>query len=250
VTSNAAYLGHVLHKRLRPFRHRFVYRVFSLLLDLDDLPTQLRFFKHNRFGLLSLYDKDHGARDGSALRPWAEQHLRAAGYEPQGWKILLACYPRLWGYVFNPLSVYYCYDPAGLLQAILYEVKNTFGDQHGYLLKAGDRQDCSKGFYVSPFIGMTGHYNFKLNDPSEELLQHIQMSDEVGPLLVATYRAQRQPLTDAAILRLILTHPLMTFKVFAAIHWEALRLWLKGAKYHSYREPPQRPVTYIATTKA
>jgi DUF1365 family protein len=241
---NRLYTGHVLHKRLRPFRHRFVYRVFSLLLDLDNLPTQLRCFAHNRFGLMSLYDKDHGARDGSPLRPWVEQHLRAGGYDPAGWRILLACYPRLWGYVFNPLSVYYCYNTAGALSVILYEVKNTFGDQHGYLLKADDTKGCAKAFYVSPFIDPQAHYKFKFTAPGAELLQHIQESDANGPLLIATYQAQGKPLTDRAAVWAILTHPLMTLKVFAAIHWEALRLWLKGAKFHRRYEPPAESVSY------
>lgn len=245
------YQGFVLHKRLQPFRHRFVYRVFSLLIDLDELPqltSHLRFFRHNRFGLLSLYDKDHGTRDGQPLRPWVESHLRKGGFDPTGWRIELMCYPRLWGFVFNPLSVYYAYDRQDQLKAILYEVKNTFGDQHGYLLPADGRNvvthSCDKLLYVSPFIGMTARYHFKINRPGASALQHIQETDANGPLLIATYQAQRRELTDGAILRAIALHPLMTLKVVAAIHWEALFIWLKGGKYYRRPEPPADPVTY------
>ncbi len=243
---NALYTGAVLHKRLQPFRHRFVYRVFSLLLDLEALP-QLRFFKHNRFGLLSFYDRDHGPRDGSPLKPWLEAQLRAHDIDPAGLSYQIMCYPRLWGFVFNPLSVYYARDAAGTLRAIVYEVKNTFGGQHTYVFRADAVQSCAKSFYVSPFIGPVAQYHFKFNDPAETVLWHIQEHDPQGPLLIATFAGQRSALTDGAILKAIATHPLMTVKVVAAIHWQALRIWLKGGKYHAPPKPQSKPNGGAAT---
>ena len=136
---SALYLGRVMHKRLRPFRHKFTYRVFSLVLDLDELPyLGLRWLSYNRFNLLSFHDRDHGPRDGSPLRPWVEDALRRGGLEPDGGPIRLLCFPRVLGYVFNPLSVYFCYSRARRLRAVLYEVKNTFGDQVAYLIPVPD----------------------------------------------------------------------------------------------------------------
>lgn len=236
------YLGEVMHLRLRPFRHRFAYRVFSLLIDLDLLPTlgqRLRLFSHNRFNLLSFHDRDHGPRDGSALRPWVERQLAGQGIALAGGPIYLHCFPRLFGYVFNPLSIYFCYHADGRLLAILYEVKNTFGQQHGYLLgvdPAGTgpgpiRHDCRKAFYVSPFITMDAHYRFRVSPPEERLSVLIRESVAEGEILVASHRGRREALDDRRLLGAWAGHPLMTLKVIAAIHWQALRLWRKGARY-------------------
>ncbi|HEX6144319.1 MAG TPA: DUF1365 domain-containing protein, partial [Geminicoccaceae bacterium] len=157
------YVGKVMHHRLRPFRHRFVYRVFTLLLDLDrlgEVDRDTRLFGVERVRLLSFRARDHGPRDGSALRPWVEQELTAAGLGWRPARILLLAFPRLLGYVFNPISLYYCYRPDGRLGAVVHEVKNTFGGQRAYTLAvAGERapgepirQACAKDFYVSPFI--------------------------------------------------------------------------------------------------
>ncbi|MEQ8250241.1 MAG: DUF1365 domain-containing protein [Oceanibaculum nanhaiense] len=251
------YRGRVTHSRLTPFRHKFHYRVFSLLVDLDELPVLdagLRLFSYNRANLLSFHDRDHGPRDGSALRPWVEHHLAAAGIDIDGGRISLLCFPRLMGFAFNPLSIYYCRDRQDRLAAILYEVKNTFGQQHGYLLPVpADRQPGApilqrhdKGFYVSPFLPMECRYRFRLNEPDESLSILIRQ-DEAGPegkpLLAATHNAQRAALTDAALLSAFARHPLMTLKVVAGIHWEALRLWRKGARFHSRPTPPLEEVS-------
>ena len=246
-TASALYFGSVMHHRLIPFRHRFRYRVFSLWLDLDELAgplAGLRLLRHNRAGLFSLQDRDHGARDGSALRPWVEARLAAIGLDLQGGPIRLLCFPRLFGYVFNPLSVYFCYDPAERLRALVYEVKNTFGDQHAYTLEVpAERnsgraiaQSCDKRFYVSPFIGMTSTYRFRVKEPAETLSLLIRQSVPEGEQLIATLHGHRRPLTDASLLAAFLRYPLMTVKVIGAIHWEALKLWLKGARY---RAPPR-----------
>lgn len=237
------YRGRVMHHRLRPFRHRFRYRVFTALLDLDRLAETAaasRLFGHNRPALLSFHDADHGPRDGSALRPWVEGLLRQAGVMPEGLRLFILCYPRLLGYVFNPLTVYLCY--AGeRLAAVLYEVKNTFGDQHCYVLPVAANhagavaQSCAKRFHVSPFIAPEGRYHFSLRGPDERLSLVIRLDDAEGTRLVASTAGHFRPWSDGALLAAWAAHPLMTVKVIAAIHWQALRLWLKGAPF--FRRP-------------
>lgn len=237
----ALYQGRVMHQRLRPFRHRFVYRVFSLLLDLDRLEEsgrRLRLLAIERPGVMSFRAVDHGPRDGSPLRPWVERELAAHGLGHAARHIFLLCFPRVLGYVFNPLSVYWCYGPGEQLGAIIYEVKNTFGEQRAYVLPvaagrgAGDpvRQGCAKDLYVSPFIAMAAGYRFKLSPPGERLSVVIQEEVAEGAQLVATLTARRHPLSDRSLARALLGQPLMTYKVIAGIHWEALKLWWKGAR--------------------
>jgi DUF1365 family protein len=253
--TSALYFGSVMHHRLIPFRHRFRYRVFSLWLDLDELAgplKRLRLMPHNRFGLFSFHDRDHGPRDGSALRPWVERLLGGAGLDLGGGPIRLLCFPRLLGFVFNPLSVYYCYDRAETLRAVVYEVKNTFGDQHAYVLEvpaarnSGDAiaQSCDKRFFVSPFIGMTSTYRFRIKEPGESLSVLIRQSVPEGEQLVATLHGERRPLDDRHLLAAFLRYPLMTVKVIGAIHWEALRLWLKGARFHRRPGPPEHEASF------
>jgi len=241
------YEGEVMHCRLRPMRHRFVYQLFSALFDVDEIPSlarRLRLFSHNRFNLFSYHDRDHGPRDGSPLRPWVERHLRARGIDLGGGRMFIHCLPRLFGYGFNPLSVIWCYDAGGTLRAILYEVKNTFGEQHGYLIPveggrvrtASIRQRATKTFYVSPFIGMEAEYHFRVHEPEDRLSIVIRETVPEGDLLVATHIAGRRKLGDLTLLRAALAYPLVTIKVIAAIHWEALKLWLKGARL--YGRPP------------
>jgi hypothetical protein len=240
--------GVVMHHRLRPFRHRFVYRVFSLLLDpdrLDSLDRRLRLFSAERGNLFSFQNRDHGARDGSPLRPWIEARLAEVGLDLAHGPIRLLCFPRVLGYVFNPLSIYFCYDPANVLRAIVYEVKNTFGGQRAYALPVGElradgqiRQACGKDFYVSPFIDLEAGYRFKLIPPTDRLSVVIQEEVEAGTQLVATLSGRRVPLTDRQLLRAALRMPFMTHKVIAGIHWEALKLWRKGAGFRSRHDLP------------
>lgn len=239
------YSGHVMHMRFTPFRHKFRYRVFTALLDADrlgDTCSRLRLLRFERFGLLSLWRRDHGPRDGSDLRPWVEARLADAGL-PRPARIWLLSFPRILGYAFNPLSVYFCCDDAGQLQSVIYEVKNTFGDQHAYALSATSDADGTvrhgheKGFFVSPFIGMDQRYAFTIRSPQERLAIRIRQGDASGLWLIATQSGVRRPLTDASLLRAWATHPLMTLKVIAAIHWQALKLWLKGARFTPYRGP-------------
>ncbi|MDJ0895105.1 MAG: DUF1365 domain-containing protein [Alphaproteobacteria bacterium] len=230
------YQGEVMHKRLRPARHRFRYRVFSMFLDIDALPEldrAHRWFHYNRAGWLSFHDRDHGPRDGTPLRPWIERRLADAGLAEAGHRVFLLCFPRLAGYVFNPLSIYFCYRVDGALAAILYEVKNTFGEQHAYVLPVASDGDaaqhgCSKAFYVSPFLEMESDYRFRIRPPDERLSVLIRQRVRGTETLIASQIGRRRPFNDASLRRALLGHPLMTFKVIAAIHWEALRLWWKG----------------------
>jgi DUF1365 family protein len=262
VTASALYAGRVMHQRLRPAKHRLSYRVFSLLLDIDELPAlarRLRLFSLNRFNLFSLHERDYGAGDGLGLRPYVERQLVAAGLRAGG-AIRLLSMPRILGYAFNPLSVYYCDHPDGSgLQAILYEVNNTFGQRHSYLIAvdAAGRdgrdiaQRCDKQFHVSPFLGLDLRYDFRMQAPDAArpgLAIGITVADDTGPVLVARFDAKRRALGDAALAAVFFSHPLLTLKVVGAIHWEALRLWIKGARFHACPAAPAQSVT-IAGTK-
>ena len=259
----ALYVGRVMHQRLKPARHRLQYRVFSLLVDIDALPAlarRLRLFSLNRFNLFSLHECDYGAGEGVGLREHVEQQLRAAGLAGGG-AIRLLTMPRILGYAFNPLSVYYCDRPEGGLQAILYEVNNTFGQRHSYLIPvdAAQRealhidQHCAKQFHVSPFMDLDMRYAFRVEPPAAQrpgLAVGITVADADGPVLVARFDARRKPLSDGALVRAFVTHPLLTLKVVAAIHWEALQLWLKGAPFRRCPPAPAQPVTIVASPES
>jgi DUF1365 family protein len=264
MTGSALYVGTVTHHRWKPKRHHLRYGVFALLADLDELPDlvrRLRLFSHNRFNLFALMDRDFGAGDGTALRPWVEAQLAQAGLETRGIRISLLCYPRILGYAFNPLSVFYCRRARdGALIAILYEVHNTFGERHCYLIptesnvesnEAPVRQACEKAFHVSPFICMQATYRFQILPPSREsktgdrLAIVINETDSEGPLLDASFVASRVPLSDGKLLSLLARHPLMGLKVIGGIHWEALRLWLKGIALTNRPAPPVHLVTIV-----
>lgn len=245
--AHALYFGHVTHARVRPFHHRFRYRVYTALFDLDRLDALPSLVRRNGFGLFALNDRDHGARDGGPLRPWVEDRLRQAGLEPPGGPIRLLCFPRVLGHVFNPLSVYFCHRPDGALAAIVYEVKNTFGDQHPYVVPVdgADGPVLSHGhpkeFHVSPFFDLEGDYRFRITVPGDHITVMIRYAAADGERMVAVQTGRRADMTNAALLRAFALYPLLTLKVIGAIHWEALRLWVKGAKYHPRPVPPVHP---------
>jgi uncharacterized protein len=237
----ALYVGDVMHARLKPVGHRFSYRVMNLLIDLDRLGIadgQTPLFGVNRRALYSFHEADHGMRDGSSLREYAQRCAAEHGIDLTGGRVLLLCYPRLLGYAFNPLSVYFCQRASGELALIIYEVRNTFGDIHPYVLPvergdvspAGIRQQQDKRFYVSPFIEMATRYHFRLVPPKDRIKLRILETDSEGPLLSATFNGHRRTLTTKELLRSFVALPAVTVKIVAAIHWEALRLWLKGVR--------------------
>ncbi|HEY1633046.1 MAG TPA: DUF1365 domain-containing protein [Rhizomicrobium sp.] len=232
MTACAIYEGHVTHTRIFPCRHSFDYRVFSLLLDLDELDRlDLHLFARNRAALLSFHDRDHG--DGRPLRDWAMAKLAEAGIAADG-PVRLLCYPRLWGFVFNPLSVWFCHNADGSLAATIYEVHNTFGERHSYVLRAGANQECDKTFFVSPFLSLDCRYSFRIVPPGEGVVIAIRESEGGAPVLNAVFSGRRKALTDRNLASAVLRHPLMTLKVIAAIHFEALRLWLKRVPTHAH----------------
>ena len=242
-TSSAAalYLGRVMHTRMRPVHHRFAYRVMNLLIDLDRLDEadrQSRLFGVNRASVFSFHESDHGKRDGASLGNHVRRLAEQRDIDLSGGRILLLCYPRVFGYVFNPLSIYFCYGSHGNLALLIYEVRNTFGEIHSYVLPVEDaaaggaiRQCQAKEFYVSPFMEMQTKYRFSIAPPDQQVKVRIVQSDEHGAIFTAAFSGQRRPLTGRSLLATLVTLPLLTFKVVAAIHWEAIRLWLKNVPY-------------------
>lgn len=238
--TSALYRGVVVHARERPRTHRLRYRVFMLLLDLDELDEvdrRLRLFSHNRFNLLAWHDSDHGERRRAPLKPQIEALLAAHGLAVSGGRILALCMPRVLGHGFNPLTVFFCHDRQGRLSALVYAVSNTFGERHDYVLPvvASDdgavAQGCDKAFYVSPFLPMDLRYAFTIAPPGEDVRVGVDVHDEAGRVLSASFTARRHPLSDGALLRAVLGHPWQLVGVLAAIHWEAVRIVLKGFRF-------------------
>ena len=237
IKNSKIYTGKVIHKRFKPKEHYFKYNVFSLLIDLNELEEinkYIKFFSYNKFNIISFYDKDHGDRDGSSIKLWVKKNLRNIGIMTEDISIKLLCYPRIFGYVFNPLSTYFIYNKHSELISIFYEVKNTFGEQHTYIFKAQDEKTvqnkCKKKFYVSPFIEMDCEYHFKTLNPREQLSVVINQNDKDGKLLFASQDGISQDFNNKNLILSYLTHPLMTFKIIGAIHYEAFKLWAKRIK--------------------
>ncbi len=250
--ASAIYRGTVAHRRLRPRQHSLKYRAFWMLFDLDELPAlgkSLRLFSHNGFNLFGFHDRDHGDGSGKPLRWWVEFHLKEAGIAFDGGPIRLLCLPRILGYVFNPISVFFCYRKSGLLNAILYEVNNTFGQRHSYLIPvdagAGRTiaQSCPKRLYVSPFNDMDMSYAFKVQPPEASVTVGVDALDPLGLMITTALSGKRRAFSDREMVSAFLGHPLLTLKVIVAIHWEALQLWLKGMKITDRPPCPEEPVS-------
>ena len=239
IKNSFIYSGNVVHKRFKPKVHYFKYKVFSLLIDLSEIESMeknLKIFSFNKFNIISFYNKDHGARDGSSIKDWVINNLKKNNIDTNDIKIKLLCYPRIFGYVFNPLSVFYIYDKNLNLISILYEVKNTFGEQHTYIFKTGIKHNllqhmCKKKFHVSPFIEMNCIYFFRLLKPGNKISVIIDQNDEDGKILYASQDGVKSELTNVNLIKSYLKHPLMTFKIILAIHFEAFRIWTKGIKF-------------------
>jgi uncharacterized protein len=248
--SRDAGAGKVMHARMKPKVHRFNYSVFCLLIDIDRLDeahASSALFSVRHFNLLGFRQSDHG--DGSAqLSPHIRSLAWQAGVDLTGGRLLLLCYPRVLGFVFNPISVYFGYDLTGALAIIIYEVRNTFGEMHTYVAKIepgqlgpeGVKQERDKLFYVSPFMDMPLRYHFRLRPPDKQVAVRILETDAEGPILAATFHGGLKDLTSFHILKACLKMPFMTAKVVAGIHWEALKLWMKGVVLVTRPAPPEK----------
>jgi len=256
------YPGQVMHRRRHPRAYRFRYSVFALLLDIDELDgldQNRRLFSRNRFNLISFYDRDFGPCDGSNLRHWAEAKMGRAGLTPSGGPIRILCFPRVLGYGFNPMSAWFCHHPDDTIQAIILEVRNTFGEKHHYLIDAEQHPDfnwprhwsADKAFHVSPFIGPQAEYRFFIKPPTEQFLLRIEERWQTGaedsrkraPQMLATWSGRRRDLNDSGLLAMALKVPLQGIKIITLIHWHALKLWLRGVPFHSKPRPPEKEVS-------
>lgn len=253
--SDSLYLGSVVHKRLRPVQHALSYRVFSVFLDcdrLDQTATKLRLFSHNRFNLFSLYDRDHG--DGTRLSEYLLRVASASGLGADVKRFMMLCYPRILGYAFNPITVYFGLDKTGEVALMIYEVNNPFGHRKSYVLPVsggGDdliAQSCRKRLYVSPFNTDTGSYRFAVKPPRESVTIGVALTTDLGPTMKAHFHGKRHELTDSNLLKALMKTGWMTLKVTAAIHYEALKLWLKGLRIVARPGPPQDPISYHPNT--
>lgn len=251
--ASGLYVGTVFHRRLRPRVHALKYKIYMLLIDLDEaasLTKRLTWLTSGKFGLMSINLSDFGDRSKTPLKQQIERNLAEAGIAGGG-PIRLLTMPRILGYGFNPLTVFFCHDSEERLTAILYEVSNTFGQRHSYLMPVvgGDgavRQSVMKQFHVSPFMDMDLTYRFSVIPPTgaedETAAVNITVEDGEGPMLLTGFSGHRKPLTDRNLMMAWISHPLLTLKVIASIHWEAILLILKGLRLRSGRVPTA-PIT-------
>ncbi len=253
--ASGLYPGVVTHTRLKPRRHALKYNIFMLLLDLDELDVldrRLKLFSLQRFNLVGFDPAYHGDGSATPLKDQVEAQLAAAGIAYGGAVRMLAM-PRILGMGFNPITVFFCHRQDEALSAILYEVNNTFGERHSYLIPAEDapvvKQACEKGFYVSPFMDMDLSYAFRVRPPGEQVQVLVDVDDAEGRILATGFVAQRRELTDGSLLAAWFTHPWMTVGIMGAIHWEALRIWLKGEKVRERPTKPDWPVTVVTAAK-
>jgi DUF1365 family protein len=255
-SAEGIYFGEVVHKRLRPVMHALRYRVFALMCDCDqltELDKRLKLFSYNHFNLFSLFDRDHG--DGTALDAYLRKVAAGSAVGDQISRFSMLCYPRIFGYAFNPLTVYFGFDHDHQVRLVIYEVNNTFGERMTYALPAGPEragvmtQSCRKQLYVSPFNSDKGTYSFHVTDPGEDLTLGVALRDNAGPLLKAYFHASREPLSDKVLLKALARTGWMTVKVIAGIHLEAAKLWLKGLRLVHRPTPPANPISYGSTKR-
>ena len=249
--TSCLYVGAVVHRRVQPVKHQLRYKVYNFFVDVDELPElgrNLKLFSYNKFNLFSIYDRKYGPGDGTPIREHVWSLAKAAGVEAKVKRIFMLCYPAVLGRVFNPITTYYCYDEAGEICLMIYEVSNTFGERHSYLIAAGvtGHQSHAKKFYVSPFNNVEGRYDFSAEAPNESLALGVSLRVDDKAVMQAWFRGNRVLLSDAALVRSFFSLPLQPLKVMAGIHWEALKLWWKGLPL-TVRPAALRPNISIST---
>lgn len=244
-----------MHQRLRPLLHRFVYPIFFIRVNLaetDRLSGSI--FGINRFRLMSLYFKDYGPRDGSDLLTWIRQLLKTHKIPADG-DIFLQTMPRICGYAFNPISIWYCHDSKGQLVAVLTEVNNTFGEHHLYLLQAEEGQTIQRNselisqkmMHVSPFCEVKGSYHFRIDERTDSTLVKIDYKDAEEILINTAIRGKKLAFTNANLIQVLLRQPFLTIGVMWRIHWQALLLWRKKIPF--FRQPPASTSTITLSKK-
>ncbi len=242
------YACDVMHRRHFPQSYRFDYKVFSFLIDIDAFKENNTnpLLSLNRFNLYSIYTKDHGSRDGTDWRTWIDSVLDQHNLSNAKHQIKLLCFPRILGYAFNPLSMWYCFGEDEKLYAIICEVSNTFGEHHHYLLhndnqpyKDKVKANKKKNFHVSPFIDMEAEYQFTIGVPDDDLMIVINEYQNKKLMLSATQHGKQQIIDTPLLLGLFVRLPLMTLKIMWMIHWQALKIWLRGGIYHKKPEAPK-----------
>lgn len=244
--------GHVMHARHLPVHHRFDYPLFFVRLPLsrlEELGTAL--LRIERPGVLSLRYRDHGARDGSAPLPWIRRLLEAEGVRSADGEVVLQTVPRLFGYVFNPVSFWFCHDRGGALRAVLCEVRNTFGEHHNYLVAHSDGQPIAtadslwarKVFHVSPFFPVRGDYRFRFSSEGGRSMVALDYFQDGRRLLSTSLMGVATPLTSGNLARAVLRFPLQALAVVTRIHWQALRLWAKRVPFFRKPEPPLQEIS-------
>ena len=235
---SAIYFGTVRHRRFRPVPHNFTYNVFMAFMDIDRIPELTAiscFLSYNRFNWASYDERDHFGNPRLSLRQRLKKDAAAHGVSLPDGPIFLLTHLRYLGYSFNPISFFYCYDAQERLQMVLAEVNSTFGESHNYWLSQDNelpstnskRYRQSKAMHVSPFMGMNLDYTFTLTTPAQPLVVHMDTTEDGKPFFDATLNLDRRPWSARSLRSALLAHPWMTAKVISAIHWEALRLYLK-----------------------
>ena len=241
--NNCFYKGTLMHNRFVPKNHKFTYNIFYSFIDidgLDDLKKKYTFFSYNKFNFFSIYDKDHGFRNNKKIKDWVKNILKKININHMNTKIFLLSIPRIFGYVFNPLSIFFCYDFDGNLKALIYQVKNTFNEQYCYVFKIKDdakkkyyKHSCKKNFHVSPLWDMRGKYNFLTFKPSNKFYSSIIMEKNKKKVFQAILDCKYQELNFNNFLSLLIKFPFLTIKVILAIYFEAFKIFIfKGAKYY------------------
>jgi|TARA_B110000196_G_C21114350_1_gene649632 DUF1365 family protein len=244
----------VMHQRYSKFKNKFKYSVLSMFIDCDEinmLSQEIKYFSYNKFNLFSYYDKDHGFRDNRPLREFVENFLSNNNFKFNNLKIKIMCFPRILGYVFNPLSIIYCFEDETLV-AIFYEVKNTSNEQHTYFFSSHENKNlteyhhnCYKNFYVSPFIGMKATYKFKNSIPNEKMSIKIDLFDENKvKIFTASQFGKKISLNSLTLLKELFINPLVTIKVIFAIMYEALFIFFKGGKFYRRKKKLKDTISF------